>query len=142
MVILAGLTSFFVEDLDLLPNQNRLSPLLGGMVVRYSWCDTLISQCWKRKRKRISCHVRPDDSIFDHLYSVQEYDSATYTPTTYSDETIFTLVQSPNILEMNSLLEMFNTHQSPMKRGSQAEVARLNSIRRQYSQSDPVLSSI
>ena len=37
---------------------------------------------------------------------------------------------------------MFNTHQSPMKRGCQAEVAHLNSITRQYSQSDPVLSSM
>ena len=36
VVVLAGLISFFVEDLHLLPNQNRLSPLLGGMVVRYS----------------------------------------------------------------------------------------------------------
>ena len=141
VVVLAGLISFFVEDLHLLPNQNRLSPLLGGMVVRFSWRDTLISQCWKRKRKRIYRRVRPDD-IFDHLCRVQEYDGVPYTPTTYSDETISTLVQSLDILEMNSLLEMFNTHQSPMKRGSQAEVARLNSITRQYSQSDPVLSSM
>ena len=43
--VLAGLTSFVVEDLNLLPNHNRLSPLLGGMVVRYNWHDTLISQC-------------------------------------------------------------------------------------------------
>ena len=71
VVVLAGLISLFflVEDSHLLPNQNRLSPLLGGMVVRYSWRDTLISQCWKCKRNRIYRRVGLDD-IFDHLCRV------------------------------------------------------------------------
>ena len=133
---LAGLISFIVEDLYLLPNQKRLQPLMGGKVVHYSWRDTLISHC--RKRKRQKNHRIRVDEILCHLCRVQEFDGASESPTTYSNEKISTLVQSLDILEMNSLLEMFNTHRSPMRKGFQAEVARLHAITRSHE--DPVLS--
>ena len=65
-----------------------------------------------------------------------------HTLTTYSDKAISTLVESLDILEMDSLLEMLNTHLSPMKRVFYSKVIHLNSITRQYSQLDPVLSSM
>ena len=139
--VLAGLISFVVEDLNLLPNSHTLSPLLGGMVVRYSWRDILISQCWKRKRKRIRRMATSND-IFAHLCRVQKYNGIVDHPTTYSDERLSSFVASLDILEMNSLLEMFNNHQSPIQTGLHAEVDRLNALTRSYSQLDPVLSPL
>ncbi len=114
--VLAGLISFVVEDLNLWPNPNRLSPLLGGMVVRYDWRDTLIRQCWKRTRKRKFRRATADD-VFNYLCRVREYDSEgdhiTKSPVPSSDR-IDSLVQSLDILEMNSMLEMFNTQQDPL----------------------------
>jgi hypothetical protein len=52
------------------------------------------------------------------------------------------LVRSLDVLEMNSLFEMFNTHQSSMNPNFQAEITRLNSITKGHSKMDPVLSSM
>ena len=78
------------------------------------------------------------DDILCHLFRVQEFDGAYESPTTYTDEKISSLVQSLDILEMNSLLEMFNTHRKSMRKGFQAEVTRLRAITKSY----PVLSPL
>ena len=143
--VLAGLTSFVVEDLNLLPNHNRLSPLLGGMVVRNNWRDTLISQCWKRKKKRRS-RLATSADVFAYLCRVREYDSADgfiNKPTTYSSEHITSLVNSLDILDMNSMLEMFNNQKDPLLSTElHTEVTRLHSITSSINASDPMLSSM
>jgi hypothetical protein len=139
--VLAGLISFVIKDLNLLPNHNRLSPLLGGMVVRYNWRDTLISQCWKRKRKRRFRQATLDE-VFAHLCRVQEYNNSDGLTTTFSSEHISSLVNSLNILKLNSLLEMFNNNQDPLQEELHAEVTRLHGLTTSFSKSDPILSSM
>ena len=140
--VLAGFISFFVEDLCLFPNHHRLSPLMGGMVVRYDWRDTLIRQCWKRRRKRRRRLVRPDE-IFDHLCRVQEYDGMVDTSvSTYSDERLSSFIDTLDVLEMNSLLEMVNHHPSSMSESINAEVHRLHALTQSLEQHDPVLSPL
>ena len=141
--VLAGFISFFVEDLSLFPNHHRLSPLMGGMVVRYDWRDTLIRQCWKRRRKRRRRRLVCPDKIFDHLCRVQEYDGKVDASVlTYSDERLSSFIATLDVLDMNSLLEMVNHHPSSMSDGINAEVHRLHALTQSLKQRDPVLSPL
>ena len=138
--VLAGLISLIVEDLDLLPHQRRLSPLLGGSVVQYGWRDP-IHQSGTRNRRRVYRSISALE-ILEHQCRIQAFDGPNESHTTYPEQKISDLVCSLDVLEMNSLFEMFNKHQSSMNLSVQAEITRLNSITKGHSKMDPVLSSM
>ena len=138
--VLAGLISLIVEDLDLLPHQRRLSPLLGGSVVQYGWRNP-IHQSGTSNRRRVYRRVSALE-ILEHLCRIQAFDGPIESHSTYPKQKISDLVRSLDVLEMNSLFEMFNTHQSSMNPNFQAEITRLNSITKGHSKMDPVLSSM
>ena len=81
-----------------------------------------------------------------YLCQVREYNSADgfiNKPTAYSLEHIKSLVNSLDILEMNSMLEMFNNHQDLLlRRELHRKVTRLQEMTRSLSASDPILSSM
>ena len=72
----------------------------------------------------------------------KKYDGVAILSTTYGEDRLSSFVASLDVLEMNSLLEMFNHHPPSMSSPLHSEVERLHALTCSYSNLDPVLSPL